>query len=80
METWHVTLKPIPFDIKALIKDVARSHIKQAKEAKVLLLLAVDPIIPELVMGDMVRSRFIPVRCSVLLICVVILLLIFFVL
>ena len=48
-----------PVNLKELVRHLttAQDRIDEAKERNVMLLLAVDPRIPELLMGDRVRLR-----------------------
>ena len=47
-------VKMAAFNLKALIRETAKSYMKEANKYKVLLLLAIDAQIPELLVGDMV--------------------------
>ena len=45
------------FNLKALIRDIAKRNLAHAKDCKVLLLLAVDTRIPEQLLGDKARLK-----------------------
>ena len=45
------------FNLKALIRDIAKRNLPLAKESKVLLLLAIDSRIPEQLIGDKARLK-----------------------
>ena len=57
MESGSMDVKMAAFNLKALIRDTAKSYMKEANKYKVLLLLAIDAQIPEVLIGDMVFNR-----------------------
>jgi two-component system, NarL family, capsular synthesis sensor histidine kinase RcsC len=57
MEEGTLILHTKPMNLKALIRSIAGQYINAAKEKGVILLLAIDPRIPEVVLGEKVRLR-----------------------
>jgi hypothetical protein len=49
-------MKFAPFNFKSLVRDTAKAYTVEASKQGILLLLAVDAAIPELVIGDMVSG------------------------
>ena len=54
MESGSMDVKMATFNLKTLIRDTAKSYMKEANKYKVMLLLAIDSQIPEVLVGDMV--------------------------
>jgi CheY-like chemotaxis protein len=57
VEEGLLVLRTQPMNIKALVRTVANDYIPIAKGKNVVLLLAMDPRIPDLVLGEKVRLR-----------------------
>lgn len=53
----NLDLKMSSFNFKALVRDTAKQNLMHAKEADVLLLLAIDSRIPEQLIGDKARLK-----------------------
>ena len=57
IEASQVTLEPVPFDPRQLAGDVAALWSAKAEEQGVVLEVVLDPALPALVQGDVVRLR-----------------------
>jgi hypothetical protein len=47
-------MQPSAFNFKTLVRELSKSSFKDADQAGVMLLLAIDQSVPEIVIGDMV--------------------------